>query len=107
MSELQAEVDRLKAAIRKHRDQHGDDRCFLDDYELYAALGEPIPDHACRLDDPCTMMANCVRYIQSRHDPKKPYLSPQQQIDYLQQQVAELHDRLRQCEFGPPLIGLP
>lgn len=28
----------LESAIRKHRDQRGDDRCWLDDEELYKTL---------------------------------------------------------------------
>lgn len=88
--QLRAEVERLRAAIRKHRDEKGDNRCWLDDYELYAALGEPIPDWACKLDEPYTMMVNCGRFIESRHDPSKPYLSPQKQIDELTRKVAEL-----------------
>ena len=34
------EVEKLMAAIRKHRDYRGDDRCFQDDAELYAVLPE-------------------------------------------------------------------
>lgn len=82
------EVERLKAAIRKHRDQRGDDRCYLDDYELYAAIGEPIPEHACQLCDPAMMLENCRRFIAARHDPKKPYLSPQRQIDELERRLS-------------------
>jgi hypothetical protein len=37
--DLRAEIVRLRAAIRKHRDARGDDA----DAELYAVLGEPIP----------------------------------------------------------------
>lgn len=36
--QIEAERDRLAAAIRKHRDTRGDDRCHLDDGELYAVL---------------------------------------------------------------------
>jgi len=39
-SGLEAENDRLRDAIKKHRDQRGDDRCWLDDRELYAVLGD-------------------------------------------------------------------
>ena len=74
----------LRDAIRKHRDQRGDDRCVNDDYELYQALGEPIPAHACQLNAPDIMIEDCKRFIESRHDPAKPYLSPQRRIDELQ-----------------------
>jgi hypothetical protein len=88
------ELDRLRAAIRAHRDQQGDDRCHLDDYELYRALGEPIPEHACRLNDPAVMRADCDRYIAYRHDPAKEYLSPQREIDRLTAENADLRQRL-------------
>lgn len=59
------EIDRLKAAIRLHRDQRGDDRCWLDDLQLYAALGEPIkPDN--RVGDKDAMLKNCARFIERR-----------------------------------------
>lgn len=34
------EVFRLRRAIRKHRDQRLNDRCWLDDMELYRTLPE-------------------------------------------------------------------
>lgn len=40
LDRLAREVQRLRAAIRAHRDQRGDDRCHLDDAALYAALPE-------------------------------------------------------------------
>jgi hypothetical protein len=69
------EIIRLREAIRNHRDQVGDDRCYRDDYDLYQVLGEPIPEHACQQDPPEVMLENCKRYVASRHDPSKPYLS--------------------------------
>jgi HAMP domain-containing protein len=89
-----AEFARLEDAIREHRDQRGDDRCWLDDYKLYEALGEPIPDHACRLDDPETMLEYCRKFIGSRHDPAKGYLSPQREIERLEGAVQILTDVL-------------
>lgn len=37
---LEQEVMKLRSAIRYHRDQKGDDRCWLDDIKLYEALPE-------------------------------------------------------------------
>lgn len=43
--ELKEEIMRLRVAIRYHRDQHGHDRCRLDDDTLYGILPEAaIPD---------------------------------------------------------------
>lgn len=58
-------LDSLEAAIRKHRDQKADDRCWMDDLELYAALGDQVvPDN--RVGCPAEMLANCERFIARR-----------------------------------------
>lgn len=36
--------ERLRQAIRKHRDARGNDRCWQNDIELYKELGEDLPD---------------------------------------------------------------
>ena len=75
--------DALLAAIRRHRDYRGDDRCHLDDGELYAALPEgdtrPLRDVAVSLE-------NCKRFIRCR----------QQGIDYVSPElyIPELRDAL-------------
>ncbi len=38
--QLKEEIIRLRNAIRKHRDEKGHDRCWLDDNELYMVLPE-------------------------------------------------------------------
>jgi len=40
---LRARIAVLEAAIRKHRDYKGHDRCWANDQELYAVLGEQVP----------------------------------------------------------------
>lgn len=66
--ELEHEVDRLRAAIRKHRDQRLDDRCWMDDFELYEVLPEGIdPSYVdIRLLPKEVMMRNCERFIECR-----------------------------------------
>lgn len=60
-----ARVEMLEAAIRKHRDQKADDRCWMDDLELYAVLGDQVvPDN--RVGCPTEMLANCERFIARR-----------------------------------------
>ncbi len=87
---LAEEIHKLQVAIRKHRDARADDRCVQDDYTLYQALDEPIPDSACQLNAPEIMIKDCERFICSRHDPAKPYLSPQREIEKLEARVKHL-----------------
>lgn len=62
-----AEIERLKAAIRKHRDERGHGRCWLDDAELYAALGEPVPTATdLALPPKCEFLRECERYWETR-----------------------------------------
>lgn len=75
----QARIDQLEAAIRKHRDQRGDDRCWLDDLELYAVLPEGPPTHeAMALPPREQFLANCARFHESRQAPgTKPDVGPE------------------------------
>lgn len=84
--ELQEEVETLRAAIRKHRDEKGDDRCYLDDYELYKVLPEGFePPKYCTAVE----LENCKRYIASRQDPNIEYVSPQREIERLTKLLEE------------------
>lgn len=79
------EADRLRAAIRRHRDQRGDDRCWLDDEELYRALpeGHTPPARDCAVE-----LALCEKFIASRHNPATEYVSPQRRIEELESDLA-------------------
>lgn len=83
------EIERLRNAIRAHRDQRGDDRCYLDDDVLYAVLPEGRGLADTRLHDPAVMLANCRRYIAHRHDPSVPYISPQRHIESVEALLRE------------------
>lgn len=88
---LIAEVKRLSSAIRSHRDQRGDDRCWMDDEKLYAALPEgytPPPR------DSTVELRNCERYIASRHNPGTEYVSPEREIEQLKSENAKLRREL-------------
>ena len=63
-----AEVAKLKNAIRNHRDQRGNDRCHLDDAELYQVLGEGQPDTS--LPPREEFLANCAKFYECRQAPK-------------------------------------
>lgn len=66
----------LKDAIRGHRDQKGDDRCYLDDAKLYDALGEGQPDTTLPPQE--VFLANCARYHAARQKPVSDYKTDNQ-----------------------------
>jgi len=74
------ELTILQHAIRTHRDARGDDRCWMDDEDLYRLLPEgytpPTRDAAVELDA-------CKRFIACRHNPATHYHSPQREIERL------------------------
>jgi len=78
---------KLLAAIREHRDQQGDNRCWLDDEKLYSALPEgytpPVRDSTVELE-------NCKRFIAYRHNPDIIYVSSQAEIERLQAEIERL-----------------
>ncbi len=90
MRGLVAEVDRLREAIRDHMNQRGDDRCHLDDGELYAALPEgdtrPARDAAVTLE-------NCERYVRCRQQGRE-YVSPQRRIEELEKVLGRADEVL-------------
>jgi hypothetical protein len=62
---LERRVEELEAAIRQHRDQKGDDRCWFDDQELYAVLKDGnLGDNT--VGDKEAMLKNCQRYVTHR-----------------------------------------
>lgn len=85
LAEVGNRVSELEAAIRKHRDYRGDDRCWMDDEELYKVLPEgytvPIRDTAVELK-------NCERFIACRQNPATEYVSPEREIEELRAEVA-------------------
>ena len=80
---LVAEVRGLRAAIRLHRDQRGDDRCWLDDEALYAILPE---GHVPPERDTQVELERCRQYIECRRNPKTQYVSPQRRIEELEEE---------------------
>lgn len=64
---LTEEIERLRSAIRNHRDQQGDDRCFMDDEALYEVLPEGLGgQYDRRVGDQAAMLQNCARFIACR-----------------------------------------
>lgn len=81
LNERQSRIDTLEAAIRTHRDQKADDRCWMDDKVLYETLG-PVPEGCNVICDPTKMLENCKRYIAVRCQggPWKSYQELEEQI---------------------------
>jgi len=67
--ELRDEVKKLRAAIRDHRDQKGDDRCWVDDIKLYEALPEGPVNYDPTLPPEDVFLENCKRFCRSRQTP--------------------------------------
>lgn len=68
--QLQDEVLKLRNGIRAHRDQKGDDNCWLDDQMyLYGLLPEKIGAEP-ELPNKDLMMLNCSRYYECRQNGK-------------------------------------
>jgi hypothetical protein len=66
----EGEAARLRAAVRAHHDQGGDDRCRLDDLKLYHdALGEGVDPFVGALPPGEDMEESCRRYIRQRRCP--------------------------------------
>ena len=63
-------IPELEAAIRKHRDQRGDDRCWLDDMELYAVLGDARVDLTLPPKD--EFLGHCARFWECRQRHEDP-----------------------------------
>ncbi len=72
--EQQGRVRQLEDAIRNHRNQHGDDKCFLDDQELYKVLGDGNLGDAT-VGDKAAMLENCKRFINNRCESGGPWVS--------------------------------
>ena len=69
---LRAEIMKLRTEIRYHRDQKGDDRCWLDDVKLYKVLPEGEKELA-NFALPCRekFLGSCKRFWESRQEPGK------------------------------------
>lgn len=88
VSRLYSENIKLKDAIRNHRDQKSDDRCWLDDQELYKVLGDGNLGDNC-VGDKDQMLKNCERYLINRCQGGKWATYAE-----LEEKVTELEKRL-------------
>lgn len=85
--EVFGELERLRAAVRKHRDYRGDDRCWgcTPLAEFCIALRRQAPAREIAVE-----LANCERFIKCRRNPATEYVSPNVEIESLRDEVARL-----------------
>lgn len=103
-------IARLTSAIRKHRDAKGDDRCWLDDYQLYSVLPEG-GHHDSSLPPECEFLESCRRFWAQRQAPVARDWRPEEMtIAQLQATIARLtRDRevlIDACVFRDPVSAL-
>ena len=84
-------VSELEEGVRAHRDQKGDDRCWMDDETLYRLLPEGYDPPA---RDSRVELAMCEKFIACRHNPGTEYVSPQRRIEELEAEVRRLESIL-------------
>jgi hypothetical protein len=92
---LREKIYELEDAIRNHRDQKGDDRCFLDDMELYKVLGDKVPFDN-RLPPKCDFLESCKRFWEQRqYPPEKDHISlpDDMTIAQLTEEVKRLREK--------------
>lgn len=69
----EGEAERLRGAILEHQGRRGDDRCWLDDEELYDAVGlEPVT----ALPPKCEFLSSCERFWEQRQRPEEKTAEP-------------------------------
>ncbi len=63
--QLREKIRKIRQVIRYHRNQKGDDRCWLDDYKVWASIGESTwtPISLPPYDE---MMAKCLDFWTNR-----------------------------------------
>lgn len=92
-------AERLEKAIKDHRSQKLDDRCWLDDQKLYESLGDGIPgDNSAPSME--KMLSNCKRYLERRCNPQEQWKSYQE----LEKENAELRKDKERLDWLLKLI---
>lgn len=102
LCEAADELDRLRAAIRKHRDEKGDSRCWLDDAELYASLVALAPVETA-LPPKCEFLESCSRFWEQRQSPDEKAAAGVGggTIAQLEAEIGRLCGRLEAMEDRP------
>jgi hypothetical protein len=70
VSQLRDEIVALRNGIRLHRDERGNDRCWLDDGRLYGMFPE-AKTAVTKLPDWPEFCGNCRRFWEQRQNPSE------------------------------------
>lgn len=110
VSLLQAVLDdyeKLKTAIKTHRDQKADDRCWMDDYALWATLPDTVP-FDITMPPKDKFLENCARYYETRcREGNWPsYKELEEKISRLRSVLIQLGGHLAQAPntFNPQWV---
>lgn len=79
-------IGQLEDAIRNHRDQRGDDRCWMDNEELYKVLPE---GYTAPARDTEVELKLCEKFISCMKNPATEYVSPQRRIEELEAELKQ------------------
>jgi len=92
--EIVGKLEELRDAVRAHRDARGDDRCWMDDEELYKALPEGfVPPKR----DTAVELSNCLKFVASRQNPATEYTSPEREIERLRAELDSRGEIVKAC----------
>ncbi len=95
-------VEALEQAIRKHRDERGDDRCWLDDSNLYLALDDGAEfAEVTTLPPKCDFLMSCARFWEQRQRPseKDCQVAGRMTLAQIEARVEALEGLIRECEW--------
>jgi hypothetical protein len=110
---IRKENEVLRAAIKKHRAQRADDRCWLDDLELYRVLGDGIQDYDPSMPPREDFLANCARYYDRRcvRGNWPTYQQLQEALtearEYIARHLKAEEDAMEVCAKLEAMRGLP
>lgn len=108
VEQLRSRLKQLEEAIVSHRDQHGDDRCWMDDEALYEAAGVLKADR--RVGSKEDMLKNCQRYIEARCEQGKwiSYAELEKRYDVALKALTELerqYELLQRKQTSRQILG--
>lgn len=93
--DLETDYNRIKDAIRDHRDARGDDRCWVDDVDLYKSLGEEVPEpEALALPNKEAFLSRCIKYWNHR---QKPNCNAWTTVEQLENRIRQLETAIKKA----------